>query len=317
MRWRIKLVLELVNSVVPLDYLIFMGSEEIRVELVNTDQINDLYWWAQERVHGFMSGLHRSPDFGYSVEFAQHRQYVPGDSPKHIDWSVYAKTDRFLTKLYEAESNMRTFFVLDSSSSMYFPNEEVAKWDRTVQVITLIACLLQKQRDALGLFEVNDDDIQFFESSNKEENIQLLLHTIRGLQERRIGNKTFVDQLETLQTRLPNRSQVLVFTDIYHQDVTELIQMLSKFKHIGHHVRLMLMYSEQFEIEGKGLVGNQVIDYEIGKKTHLVEEEVRRYRDFCMEQLKALELSSREAGLSIDALNVDEDPVVLLRKLLV
>ena len=77
------------------------------------------------------------------------------------------------------------------------------------------------------------------------------------------------------------------------------------------------MYSEQFEIEGKGLVGNQVIDYEIGKKTHLVEEEVRRYRDFCMEQLKALELSSREAGISIDALNVDEDPVVLLRKLLV
>ena len=102
---------------------------------MNTDQINDLYWWAQERVQGFMSGLHRSPDFGYSVEFAQHRQYVPGDSPKHIDWSVYAKTDRFLTKLYEAESNMRTFFVLDSSSSMFYPKEDSGKWERTVQVI--------------------------------------------------------------------------------------------------------------------------------------------------------------------------------------
>ena len=293
-----------------------MGSEEIRAELMNTDQINDLYWWAQERVQGFMSGLHRSPDFGYSVEFAQHRQYVPGDSPKHIDWSVYAKTDRFLTKLYEAESNMRTFFVLDSSSSMFYPKEDAGKWERTVQVITLIASILQKQRDALGLFEVNDADAQFFESSNKEENIQLLLHNIRGLQDRQIGNEVFLDQLETLHSRLPKRSQILAFTDIYHQDIPALVQSLSKFKHVNHHVRLMIMYSKQFEIDGKGLSGHQVIDHETGKKTYLTEEEVRRFTNFCMEQLSTLELTSRGAGISIDTLNVDEDPVVLLRKLL-
>jgi uncharacterized protein (DUF58 family) len=283
---------------------------------VDTDQINDLYWWAQERVQGFMSGLHRSPDFGYSVEFAQHRQYVPGDSPKHIDWSVYAKTDRFLTKLYEAESNMRTFFVLDSSSSMYYPNEDAGKWERTVQVITLIASLLQKQRDALGLFEVNDAAAQFFESSNKEENIQLLLQNVRGLYEHQIGNKIFLEQLETLHSRLPKRSQILIFTDIYHEDVAALVQSLSKFKHTNHHVRLILMYSEQFEIVGKGLSGHQVIDHETGKKTYLTEEEVRRYTNFCQEQLSILELTSRGAGISIDALNVDEDPIVLLRKLL-
>ena len=283
---------------------------------MDTDQINDLYWWAQERVQGFMSGLHRSPDFGYSVEFAQHRQYVPGDSPKHIDWSVYAKTDRFLTKLYEAESNMRTFFVLDSSSSMYYPNEDAGKWERTVQVITLIASLLQKQRDALGLFEVNDAAAQFFESSNKEENIQLLLQNVRGLYEHQIGNKIFLEQLETLHSKLPKRSQILIFTDIYHEDVAALVQSLSKFKHTNHHVRLILMYSEQFEIDGKGLSGHQVIDHETGKKTYLTEDEVRRYTNFCQEQLSTLELTSRGAGISIDALNVDEDPIVLLRKLL-
>lgn len=283
---------------------------------MDTDQINDLYWWAQERVQGFMSGLHRSPDFGYSVEFAQHRQYVPGDSPKHIDWSVYAKTDRFLTKLYEAESNMRTFFVLDSSSSMYYPNQDAGKWERTVQVIALIASLLQKQRDALGLFEVNDATAQFFESSNKEENIQLLLQNIRGLYEHQIGNEIFLEQLETLHSRLPKRSQILIFTDLYHEDVAALVQSLSKFKHTNHHVRLILMYSEQFEIDGKGLSGHQVIDHETGKKTYLTEEEVRRYTNFCQEQLSTLELTSRGAGISIDALNVDEDPIVLLRKLL-
>jgi len=283
---------------------------------VNIDQINDLYWWAQERVQVFMSGLHRSPDFGYSVEFAQHRQYVPGDSPKHIDWSVYAKTDRFLTKLYEAESNMRTFFVLDSSSSMFYPNEDAGKWERTVQVITLIASLLQKQRDALALFEVNDADAQFFEGSNKEENIQLILHNIKGLQERRIGNKEFVSHLDTLHSRLPKRSQILLFTDIYHQDVHLLVQSLSKFKHANHHVRLMLMYSEHVEIEGNGLAGRQVVDFETGMKTYLSEEEVRRYTKFCKTQLATIEVALRGAGISIDTLNVDDDPVVLLRKLL-
>ena len=78
----------------------------------------------------------------------------------------------------------------------------------------------------------------------------------------------------------------------------------------------MIMYSEQFELEGKGLSGHQVIDHETDKKTYLTEEEVRRYTNFCTEQLSTFELTSRGAGISIDALNVDEDPVVLLRKLL-
>jgi hypothetical protein len=182
--------------------------------------------------------------------------------------------------------------------------------------MTLIASLLQKQRDALGLFEVNDADAQFFESSNKEENIRLLLHNIRGLHERKVGNEVLIDQLESLHSRMPKRSQILIFTDIYHQDIPALVQSLSKFKHANHHVRLMIMYSEQFEIEGKGLSGHQVIDFETGKKTYLNEEDARRYTSFCKNQLSTFELTSRGAGISIDALNVDEDPVVLLRKLL-
>lgn len=280
------------------------------------DQINDLYWWAQERVQGYMAGLHRSPDFGFSVEFAQHRQYVPGDSPKHIDWSVYAKTDRYLTKLYEAESNMRTFFVLDSSSSMYFLDEQAGKWEATVKIITLIATLLQKQRDSLGLFEVNDGGGHFFQSSNKEENIKLLLHNISGLQDQKKGNQSFVEELNSLHARLPKRSQILIFTDMYHSDVQALIQVLSRFKHNHHHVRLMIMYSERVEIKGGGLSGNQVVDYETGKKTLLTEDDVERYTLFCKDRLKTIEFLARGAGLSIDTLNLDEDPVVLLRKLL-
>ncbi|HAR22288.1 MAG TPA: DUF58 domain-containing protein, partial [Cryomorphaceae bacterium] len=92
-----------------------------------------------------MTGLHKSPDFGYSVEFAQHRAYVPGDSPKHIDWSVLAKTDKYLLKQYEAESNLRTYFILDSSASMQLPTSD-SKWMKVVKLLTLIGTLLQKQR---------------------------------------------------------------------------------------------------------------------------------------------------------------------------
>ena len=86
---------------------------------MNKEEIIGLTWWARQRVRGFMTGLHKSPDFGFSLDFAQHREYVPGDSPKFIDWTVLARQDKFLTKQFEAESNLRAYFLLDSSSSMF------------------------------------------------------------------------------------------------------------------------------------------------------------------------------------------------------
>ena len=74
---------------------------------MDSQDVQHLVWWAKDRVRGFMTGLHRSPDFGFSLDFAQHRAYVPGDAPKFIDWSVLARQDKVLTKPYEAESNLR------------------------------------------------------------------------------------------------------------------------------------------------------------------------------------------------------------------
>ena len=141
---------------------------------MNDHEIASLVWWAEERVRGFMTGLHKSPDFGYSVEFAQHRAYVPGDPPKHIDWSVLAKTDKYLLKQYEAESNLRTYFFLDSSASMHLPLVE-SIWTKVVQLLTLIGTLLQKQRDAMGLIEVNNTASHFFEAKATREWIKLML----------------------------------------------------------------------------------------------------------------------------------------------
>jgi len=280
---------------------------------VNTEEINDLYWWAQERVRGFMSGLHRSPDFGYSVEFAQHRQYVPGDSPKHIDWSVLAKTDRYLTKQFEAESNMRSYFLFDSSSSMQAPE---GKWQTTLKLMVLIAALIQKQRDALGLMEVHGERLNFFESSNKEENIHQILNHIKGIDEAPKTNATFKEAIQQLLVRIPKRSQVLVFTDIYHEDPVGLVQNVNKLRHAGHNVRVFMMYSNSMEIEGKGLSGSLVQDLELNTRTVLDSGDVKRFTAFCRTKIAGFESEFRTSNLQFDAIDVDNGPMVSLRKII-
>jgi len=283
---------------------------------VNTEEINDLYWWAQERVRGFMSGLHRSPDFGYSVEFAQHRQYVPGDSPKHIDWSVLAKTDRYLTKQYEAESNMRSYFVLDSSSSMQAPAGPEGKWNTTLKLLVLIAALVQKQRDALGLLEVHGETLNFFESSNKSENIQQILNHIQGIGTTPKANTVFSAAIQQLLVRIPKRSQVLIFTDFYHEDDEGFVQEVNKLRHAGHHVRVFMMYSEALEVEGKTLSGSLVEDVEFGTRSMLSSSDVKRYTAFCSEKLRFFESAFRTSNLQFDTVDIDQGALIGLRKII-
>jgi uncharacterized protein (DUF58 family) len=147
-----------------------------------------------------MTGLHKSPDFGYSVEFAQHRAYVPGDSPKHIDWSVLAKTDKYLLKQYEAESNLRTYFILDSSASMQLPTSD-SKWMKVVKLLTLIGTLLQKQRDAMGVLEVNESKSNFFEAKATNEWIKLMLNHLINIEGEEKKNGDFSGEIEAMMTK--------------------------------------------------------------------------------------------------------------------
>lgn len=118
--------------------------EEIRFE-------SSLELLARQVVEGFITGLHKSPFHGFSVEFAEHRLYNNGDSVKSIDWKLFAKTDKLFSKRYEEETNLRCQFVLDVSSSMYFPNDKYNKLTFAVQSIAALIYLLKRQRDAFGL----------------------------------------------------------------------------------------------------------------------------------------------------------------------
>ena len=117
----------------------------------NLQLTTNLELLAQQVVEGFITGLHKSPFHGFSVEFAEHRLYNIGDSVRNIDWKLFAKTDKLFSKRYEEETNLRCQFVIDSSSSMYFPNDNYNKLTFSVQSTAALMYLLKKQRDAFGL----------------------------------------------------------------------------------------------------------------------------------------------------------------------
>src|ERR1043165_1478502 len=111
---------------------------------------------ARQLVEGFITGLHKSPYHGFSVEFAEHRLYNDGESTRHVDWKVYARTDRLFTKRYEEETNLRCLIALDTSPSMYYPEESKSKIRFSVYAASALSYLLNRQRDAVGLCLFSD-----------------------------------------------------------------------------------------------------------------------------------------------------------------
>ncbi|MGB4974538.1 MAG: DUF58 domain-containing protein, partial [Cyclobacteriaceae bacterium] len=123
----------------------------MKINFDNIKQSASLELLARQLVEGFITGLHKSPYHGFSVEFAEHRLYNEGQSTRHIDWKVFARTDRLYTKQYEEETNLRCLIAIDCSSSMYYPSDSLAKFKFSIYAASAISYLLHKQRDAVGL----------------------------------------------------------------------------------------------------------------------------------------------------------------------
>ena len=282
---------------------------------MNDNDIASLIWWAEERVRGFMTGLHKSPDFGYSVEFAQHRAYVPGDSPKHIDWSVLAKTDKYLLKQYEAESNLRTYFILDSSASMQLPTSD-SKWMKVVKLLTLIGTLLQKQRDAMGVLEVNESKSNFFEAKATNEWIKLMLNHLINIDGEQKKNGDFAEEIEAMMTKIPRRSQVIIFIDLFQENLESIIDSAALLAHEGHSIRIIFITHAELEHNRQFFTGKQVFDSETGNKTFLDQNDASRYVAFVSAQKEQAINLTRSQNLNCKILDANRDTMYLLRELL-
>jgi len=185
-------------------------------------------------VEGFITGQHKSPYHGFAVEFATHREYVPGDEIKHIDWKVWSKTDRFYIKEYEEETNLKCTIVLDASKSMrYGQVEGWSKFDHAATVSACLAHMLQQQQDAVGLVIFNDKLVKNLPPSSHPSHRKLLMHE---LEQARPDDKTDVgDVFRQLAQRIRTRGMVVLVSDLF-VDLETLRESLQHFRHKRHEV---------------------------------------------------------------------------------
>ncbi|MGC8668683.1 MAG: DUF58 domain-containing protein [Chthonomonadales bacterium] len=184
-------------------------------------------------VEGIISGMHRSPHHGYSVEFAQHRQYTRGDEIRHIDWKVYGRTDRYYVKQFEEETNLKAYLVVDASSSMMYRSGALSKLDYAAVVAAALASLLVQQRDAVGLALFTDAVQAYIPPGSTPSHMRLLLE---HLEQPPIAPKTGVSHaFHDLAERIRRRGLIIVLSDLF-DDPKAVLNGLQHFRHRKHEV---------------------------------------------------------------------------------
>lgn len=249
-------------------------------------QIEDMDLFARQVVEGFIIGLHKSPFHGFSVEFAEHRLYNPGESTRNIDWKVYGRTDKMFTKKYEEETNLRCQIIIDTSSSMYLPKESKENNLNKLQFSSLAAAslinLLRKQRDAFGL-SLFDDEIKVHtpaKSSTKHYRM-ILSHLDRLIQDDSPDKNTQItDALHSVADRIHQRSLVVIFSDMFdgRNDIDDIFAALQHLKYNKHEVILFHTLDKKlevdFEFENRPYM---FVDIETGDRVKLQAHQVRDY----------------------------------------
>ncbi len=176
-------------------------------------RISNLKLLARSVVQGFISGLHRSTYLGRSVDFAEHRAYMPGDDIRQIDWKLFARTDRFYVKQFEADTNTSLTVLLDISRSMNFGSEGITKLDYARYLAASLAVFSQKQRDRIGLVTFDEDIVDFVPPSAKH--LEIVLHTIDRLKSTKAGN--YQKPLQKIAGAIQRRSIVVLISDLYDE----------------------------------------------------------------------------------------------------
>ena len=205
-------------------------------------------------VEGFISGLHKSPFHGFSVEFASHREYVPGDDIKHIDWKVQAKTDRWYIKQYEEETNLKATFLLDASESMHYGagngKEGLTKYAYAGAVAASLAFLLLQQQDAVGLAIFDEELRTYLVPSSNPNFVKTLVHAI-DINEPKA--KTSLEPIcHSLAEKMPRRGLVCVISDLF-TDLDGLLRGLQHFRHYDHEVMVLhIMDSDELTFPFQG-----------------------------------------------------------------
>lgn len=289
---------------------------DIQAEINSQSGFGNLELLASQVVEGFISGMHKSPFHGFSAEFAEHKVYNKGESTKHIDWKLYARTDKLYTKRYEEETNLRCHLILDNSSSMHYPKltkkpgiTNLNKIGFSVLASAAIMNLMKKQRDAVGM-SIYSKEFEFYSpEKGSERHHHMLLDQL---------NQTFVNtpqkketdtyaNLHLIAEKLKRRSLVFLFSDMLQHDKEqeELFSALQHLKYNKHEVILFHTYDGATEVDFDfDNAPKKFIDLESGNNINVFSDNVREnYK----KQVKAYfeELRMRCAKFQIKYLSAD------------
>jgi uncharacterized protein (DUF58 family) len=264
---------------------------------------------AKQLVEGFITGLHKSPFHGFSVEFAEHRLYNTGESTRHIDWKVFAKTDKLFVKRYEEETNLRCHLLIDTSSSMYYPEKNYGKITFSAMAAGVLAYMLQKQRDAVGLTTFSSEIELQTPVKSTHSHIHQIFNDLTNLLKQPRKNKatSVVETLHLIAEKIHRRSLVILFSDMF-DDIENTDRLFSALQHLRHNKHEVLLFhvtdhatERTFAFEERPY---EFIDLESGDKIKLQPSQVKTQYEETMKKF-FYELKLRCGQYKIDFIETD------------
>ncbi|MDX1783462.1 MAG: DUF58 domain-containing protein [Aequorivita vladivostokensis] len=290
----------------------------IEKEINEITGFKNLELLAKQVVEGFISGLHKSPFHGFSAEFAEHKIYNNGESTKHIDWKLFAKTDKLYTKRYEEETNLRCHLIVDNSSSMHYPKlkqfhiNSLNKIGFSVLASAAIMNLMKRQRDAVGL-SVYSGEYEFYASEKgSERHHQMLLQKLNEAllsSEEKSQTRTY-EHLHLIAEKLKRRSLVFLFTDMFQSDTEaeKLFEALQHLKYNKHEVILFHTFDKKREVNFDfSNRPKRFVDVETGEHINLYADNIKeQYEEAVQEYFHELQLRCAQYRIKYVLTDINE-----------
>lgn len=281
---------------------------------LHSSEIKNFDLLAKQVVEGFITGLHKSPFHGFSVEFSEHKLYNKGESTRHIDWKLFAKTEKLYTKKYEEETNLRCHIIIDNSASMHFPmikNQTLNNLNKIGFSAVSAACLmeiLKRQRDAVGLSIYSNSYEYYAPEKGSERHRKMLLHQLEILLDS--TSKTSTDTykyLHEIAEKIHRRSLIFLFTDMFqtNQENEKLFEALRHLKFNKHEVILFHTFDGKLELNFDfNNSPKKLVDVETGEEINIYAENIQeKYKILVDNYFK--ELKNKCLQYKIDYVPVD------------
>ena len=262
-------------------------------ELNKASGFKNLELLAKQVVEGFIAGMHKSPFHGFSAEFAEHKIYNQGESTRHIDWKLFAKTDKLYTKRYDDETNLRCHIIVDNSSSMHYPKMDDFSIDNLNKIgfsalaSAALMHMLKKQRDAVGLSIYSDDYDFYAPEKGSERHHQMLLNQLsEAVISKPLNKKTETYKyLHQIAEKIHRRSMIFLFTDMFQtsEDESKLFEALRHLKYNKHEVILFHVIDKEkeltFDFDNKP---KKFVDVETGEHINLYADSIKENYNYAV-----------------------------------